>query len=140
MPRSAVLASSERMSLSDRVLYHQIHPLKLFTDVSTVAIACYLLWEHRAGWRGALVVGFLPSILVSALLIRWADLEPYRRSAFGRYVGRFMTRRVEVARFAGLIPLWGGAWTHSVPLMAAGAAWIIACWLWKGGRRGVVAL
>jgi hypothetical protein len=119
------------MTLSERVLYHQIHPLKLFTDVSTAAIASYLLWEHRLGL--ALLVGFVPSIVVSAVLIRWADLEPYRRSAFGRYVGRFMTRRVEIARLAGLIPLWAGSWVHRPALIAVGVVWIIGCWLWGGG-------
>jgi hypothetical protein len=128
---------SERMSTADRLLYHQIHPLKLFTDVSTAAAACYLLWEHRV--VAALLVGFLPSIVVSVLLVRWADLEPYRRSAFGRYVGRFMTRRVELARFAGLIPLWGGAWVRSLGLIVVGAAWIMGCWLWGWGMRRVVA-
>ena len=102
------------MSSADRLLYHQIHPLKVLTDVSTAATACFLFWEHRT--VAALLVGFLPSIVVSVLLVRWADLEPYRRSALGRYVGRFMTRQVELARFAGLIPLWGGAgaksWAH----------------------------
>jgi hypothetical protein len=126
------LGASRRMAASERMLYHQIHPLKLFTDVSTAAIACYLLWEHRLGL--ALAVGFVPSIVVSAALITWADLEPYRRSPFGGYVGSFMTRRVEIARFAGLIPLWGGAWTRRVGLIALGVAWIIGCWLW-GFRR-----
>ena len=120
------------MTPSERVLYHQIHPLKLFTDVSTAAVACYLLWEHRLGL--ALVLGFVPSIVVSAVLITWADLEPYRRSRFGGYVGSFMTRRVEIGRLAGLIPLWGGAWTRTPGLIAFGAVWIIGCWLW-GLRR-----
>ena len=120
------------MAASDRVLYHQIHPLKLFTDVSTAATACYLLWEHRVA--PAFVIGFVPSIVVSAVLITWADLEPYRRSPFGGYVGSFMTRRVEIARFAGLVPLWGGAWARSARLIAAGVVWIIGCWLW-GLRR-----
>ena len=124
------------MSSADRLLYHQIHPLKLLTDVSTAAAACYLLWEHRPA--AAFLVGFLPSIVVSLFLVCWADLERYRRSVFGRYVGQFMTRRVEAARFAGLIPLWGGAWTRSIGLIVVGAAWIIGCWLW--GLRRVVAL
>jgi hypothetical protein len=124
---------AERMSSADRLLYHQIHPLKLLTDVSTAAAASYLLWEHRPA--AALLVGFLPSIIVSAFLVRWGDLEPYRRSAFGRYVGRFMTGRVELARFAGLIPLWGGAWMRRVGLIVLGIAWIVGCWLWGMRRR-----
>jgi hypothetical protein len=116
------------MELRERVLYHQIHPIKLLTDVGTATLAAVLFWHHALG--AALVVGFVPSIAVSYSLIRWANLEPYRNSAFGRYVRRFMTRRVEAARFAGLIPLWGGAWTHRAAVVGVGALWIVGCWLW----------
>ena len=115
------------MNLRDRVLYHQIHPLKLVTDWATAGVATALFWKHQAA--SGFVVGFVPSIVVTAALVRWADLEPYRRSALGRYVGRYMSRTVELARFAGLIPLWGGAWVHSPALIVAGVAWIVACWL-----------
>lgn len=116
------------MEHNERVLYHQIHPLKLLTDVGTAIVATALFWRHRAG--AAILVGFVPSIVITVILLRWADLEPYRRSAFGQYVRRFMTRRVEAARFAGLVPLWGGAWLGRPWLIAAGAAWIVGCWLW----------
>lgn len=116
------------MDPRERLLYHQIHPLKLLTDVATAIVAAVLLWMHRLGF--AIIVGFVPSVLMTAALLRWADLEHYRQSAFGRYVARFMTRRVEAARFAGLIPLWGGAWRHAPVLIVIGAAWIIGCWLW----------
>jgi len=116
------------MEPSDRLLYHQIHPLKLFTDVTTAAVASLLFWNHQL-WL-ALVTGFVPSIVVSAALFRWADLEPYRRSAFGRYISRFMTRRVELARLAGLLPLWIGAWMWQPGLIAIAVVWIFGCWLW----------
>ena len=116
------------MNRAERVLYHQIHPVKLATDIATAIVAAWLLWQHRL-WI-ALIVGFVPSILVTAALLRWADLEPYRRSRFGQYVARFMTRRIEAARFAGLIPLWVGAWMREPVAIAAGAVWIVGCWLW----------
>ena len=115
------------MNRRERVLYHQIHPAKLLTDVGTAAVAAALLWLHHPVL--ALVVGFVPSIIVSVVLVRWGDLEPYRNSRFGRYVRRFMTPGVELARLAGLIPLWGGAWIRRPAIMAAGAAWILGCWL-----------
>lgn len=115
------------MDRGERLLYHQIHPLKLFTDVMTASTTAGFFWAHRL-WLG-LLIGWVPSIAVSAALLRWADLEPYRTSAFGRYVRRFMTRRVELARLAGLVPLWGGAWLRRPALMGAGAAWILGCWL-----------
>lgn len=115
------------MTTADRILYHQIHPLKLATDWGTAAVATLLFWRHQP-WL-ALLAGFVPSIVVTMALVRWAALEPYRDSAFGRYIARFMTRKVEAARLLGLIPLWGGAWVHNPWLSAAGVAWIVLCWL-----------
>ena len=120
------------MDFTERVLYHQIHPLKLLTDWSTAFIAVALLWSHRL--IAALIVGFVPAIVVSAALLRWADLEPYRASRFGRYVEGFMTRRVEMARLAGLLPLWLGAWYRQPLIVGVGVVWIVGCWMW-GLRR-----
>jgi hypothetical protein len=116
------------MNRAERVLYHQIHPAKLATDILTAIAAAWLFWQHRP-WI-ALTVGFVPSILMTAALLRWANLEPYRRSRFGQYVAAFMTRRVEAARLAGLVPLWGGAWLREPIAIVTGAAWIVGCWLW----------
>jgi len=66
----------------ERLLYHQIHPLELSTDVATPAVVSVLLWHHC--WL-AMLVGFVPSIVVTILLARRVDLEPYRRSAVGRH-------------------------------------------------------
>ena len=96
------------MTRQERLLYHQIHPLKLLTDWSTAAVAAVLLWRHQL--VAALLIGFLPSILVSLLLIRYSELEPYRTSAFGRYIAHHMTRAVEAGRFVGLALAWDGAW------------------------------
>ena len=116
------------MDRRDRLLYHQIHPLKLATDVGTSVIAAAAFWRHALILGVA--VGFVPSIFVTVALLRWANLERYASSSFGRYVRRFMTRRVEAARFAGLIPLWGGAWLHRPAVIGLGALWIVSCWLW----------
>lgn len=116
------------MDRHERLLYHQIHPLKLLTDVATAMLAAGLLWTHHLAM--AAVVGFGPSIVVTIALLRWANLDSLRRSRFGRYVARFMTRRVELARLAGLMPFWGGAWLHQRALLLIGAAWILGCWLW----------
>ena len=116
------------MDLRARLLYHQIHPLKLLTDWGTAAVAAWLLWDHRLG--AALLVGFVPPILVTAILVRWADLEPYRDSSFGRYVARHMTRAVEGLRLAGLAVAWGAAWAHRPLYTAGGVAIILGAWAW----------
>ena len=115
------------MDMRERALYHQIHPAKLVTDVATALGAAVLFWRHQPG--AALVLGFVPSVIVTIVLLRWANLDRYRDSAFGRYVRRFMTRKVEGARLAGLLPLWGGAWLRQPLVMVLGLAWIVGCWL-----------
>jgi hypothetical protein len=44
--------------------------------LGTAAIALYLLWQHRLGW--ALAVMFIPSIIISIILVRFADLTAYK--------------------------------------------------------------
>jgi hypothetical protein len=105
------------MTREEKVLYHQIHPLKLLTDWTAGFAALPLLWRHRL--RAALLVAFVPSILSSSLIIRYVDLEPYKRSAFGRYVERNMTREIQGIRLAGYLIMSLGAWYRrpwSVPL------------------------
>ena len=126
------------MNQRERLLYHQIHPLKLVTDVGTAALAATAFWHHAL--LIGLAVGFVPSVLVTVGLLRWADLEPYAVSAFGRYIRRFMTRRVEAARLAGLVPLWGGAWVHRPAVIGFGALWIFGCWLWGIRHSGSSAI
>jgi len=101
------------MTREEKVLYHQIHPLKLLTDWTASFAALPLLWRHRL--RAALLVTFVPSILI----IRYVELEPYRRSAFGGYVERYMTREMQGVRLAGCLIMSLGAWYRkpwSVPL------------------------
>ena len=45
---------------------------------------------------------FAPPALISFLLMRYADLEPYRQSAFGKYIARSMSHSMEAIRLAGL--------------------------------------
>jgi hypothetical protein len=115
------------MTLRERVLYHQIHPLKLLADGSAEIVSCRLLWQHRL--RAGLLVHFVPPVVASAALLRWGDLEPQRRSAFGRYVARHMTRQMEAVRFAGDLVMAAGAWYRRPALLAAGLAIVLAGWL-----------
>jgi hypothetical protein len=83
------------MRLKERILYHQIHPLKLATDHGCERVSLYFLWRHN------LVLGltthFIPPIVSSLLLIRFADLEPYKNSKAGAYWQRHMTKTAEAA-------------------------------------------
>ena len=110
----------------ERVLLHQIHPLKLATDWGTATAAAYLLWRHQLDT--ALVVGLVPPVIVTAALLRRADLGPLRASASGRYIQRHMTRRMEALRFGGLALAWLAAWYHRPVGIAIGVLVILAAW------------
>ena len=117
------------MTPREKVLYHQIHPLKLATDMSAGAVSYILLWRQRLGLGTALLVQLLPALLVSGILIRWADLDPQRQSALGRYVARSMTPAMEAVRLVGNIVLTVGAWRRRPWLLVIGLLVVLAGWL-----------
>ena len=99
------------MNLSDKVLYHQIHPLKLGTDMIAALVSLYFFWQHK------LLIGLLlhlgPPIVVSLFVVCLVDLEPQRQSAFGQYLKRMMTRKIEAVRFVGdIITVLGAYIVH----------------------------
>jgi hypothetical protein len=115
------------MNRKEKYLYHQIHPFKLFTDISAAFASLYLLWRHQLAL--ALVVMLAPPLLVSFLLMRYADLEPYRQSAFGKYIARSMSHAMEAARLAGMAVTALGAWHRSLWIIVAGVAIVLFGWL-----------
>ena len=119
------------MTLGEKILYQQIHPLKLLTDSTVGFLALPLLWRHRL--REALVVMFVPAIVVSVLIIRYVDLEPYKHSPFGGYVEQYMTREMEAVRSAGYLIVGLGAWHRRPWLVPLGVLVVLFGWF-----RGVL--
>jgi hypothetical protein len=115
------------MNLKEKYLYHQIHPLKLFTDIGAAFGSLYLLWRHQLAF--ALAVMLAPPLLVSFLFMRYADLERYRQSAFGKYIARSMSHAMEAVRLAGMAVTALGAWHQSVWIIVAGSAIVLFGWL-----------
>ena len=66
------------MDLQEKILYHQIHPIKLFTDISTAIFSLYLLWRHRIG--AALLVMFIPVYIAQRLAGAEAGTAAGRRA------------------------------------------------------------
>src|SRR5215210_3875906 len=90
------------MDFSEKVLYHQIHPAKLAADLSGSIVSTYLMWRRRFAW--AMLAAFVPAVLASVSVIRYADLEQRKHSRFGRYMQRYMDRRVlDAWRFFGQV-------------------------------------
>jgi hypothetical protein len=119
----------QNMNRGDKILYHQIHPLKLGTDILSVVVSLYFFWEHQL--LIALVLHIAPPIIASFLVISFADLERQRQSAFGRYVKRMVTHTVldEAIRLSGDIVMVFGAWYHSWVVIVLGFAIIVGSWL-----------
>ena len=87
------------MTFAERALYHQIHPAKVFADISTMVIAIDLFWRHELA--PGLIIALLPPILVSVVLLLEADLERYRSTPMGAYLRRFMPPWVQAVRLFG---------------------------------------
>jgi hypothetical protein len=112
--------------LKEKILYHQIHPLKLTTDTGCEPLSLYFFWHHD------LVLGltrhFLPPITVSLVLICCGDFEAQKRSRAGAYLRRHMTRTVEGIRFAGDIAMVLGAWFYQPSLIIVSLAVVVLSW------------
>lgn len=117
-----------RMTRAEKILYHQIHPLKLAVDISSGLFTTYLMWVHYSLWW-TLLIAFLPSIVVSLLIIRFANLETYKNSKFGNYLRMYMTRIIEAIRLTGQIVMWAAAWMHLPWLIVIGFLIIVAGWM-----------
>ena len=115
------------MTLEEKKIYSQIHPVKLCTDIVTGFGAVYLLWEHYL--IAAVCVAFIPSTVVSLILIARYDLEKYKDSAFGTYLRRNMaSKSSDWIRFAGFVVMLTGGWINMLWLAAAGFLIILFVW------------
>jgi hypothetical protein len=117
------------LSQREKLLYHQIHPLKLAVDLGAGVASTWLLWRHDL--LLAMLIAWLPSIAVSLVMLRWMDFTRQRDSAFGRYVAHHMTRLAEAIRLGGQIIMWLGAWWHAPWGIVAGAVIIVVGWTYS---------
>ncbi len=114
------------MTNAEKTLYHQIHPAKLATDWGTGVLALFLLWQHQ--WIAAALVALIPPVLATLLVMRYADLEKQKNSAFGHYLLKSMTRWAETLRFMGYALMGTGAWVHLVWMVVVGLLVIVFAW------------
>jgi hypothetical protein len=58
------------MEFQDKEKYHEIHPVKLATDISAAALSLYLFWQHAL--ISGILVAIVPSVIVSIVInIQW---------------------------------------------------------------------
>ncbi|HEV2339235.1 MAG TPA: hypothetical protein VGT05_00525 [Patescibacteria group bacterium] len=115
------------MTFSEKKLYHQIHPVKLATDIAASIVSLYLFWLHFF-WI-ALTIHFLLPVLGSFFVITFTDLEKLKKSSLGKYVRKYMTGRMEVIRLTGDFITVFGAWYHQWLVIVFGLVMIVAAWL-----------
>jgi hypothetical protein len=114
------------MRLADRVLVHQVHPAKIGADVTASVVSNVLLWKSRP--KAAAWVRVLLPVAGSAAVLSLADLDALAKTAPGRYVLTHMPPSAQAVRLAGDAVMGLGARRHSVALLCAGAAVIVAGW------------
>jgi hypothetical protein len=119
------------MTPQEKALYHQIHPLKLVTDISAEVVSLYLFWKRKL--LAGVIVLLVPPIIASTLIVRWVELETYKQSAFGRYLRTYMTPFAVTVRLLGTVVTHLGAWYRRPSLIVLGFAIILLAWL-----RGVL--
>jgi len=125
------------MRRSEKMLYHQIHPAKLLTDVGSSLASAWLVWESR--WLEAALVGLLPSVVVTAFLVGCVNLERWRKTRLGNYVEGHMPRSAVMQRILGQIIVWAGAGLHVLWLVPFGYFVVVLAWvngLWDPLRGG----
>ena len=121
------------MSFAERALYHQIHPAKLYVDIATALVAIDLFWRHEL--VPGLIIALVPPLLVSAVLVREADLERYRSSLMGAYLRQFMPPWVQALRLFGVGVAFYAAWYHFAAGVISGLALVAICWANGIGRH-----
>jgi hypothetical protein len=121
------------LTLRERVLYHQIHPAKLFADIATALVAIDLFWRHALA--PGLIIALLPPLLVSAVLVREENFERYRSSPMGAYLRRFMPPWVQAVRLFGIGVAFYASWFQFPAGVISGLALVAICWANGIGRR-----
>jgi hypothetical protein len=114
------------MTSKEKILYHQIHPLKLSTDISASILTTYLLWHHNVFWF--LIFCLAPSLIASLLIVKFINLEKLKESSLGKYIEKYMTTLMEAIRMTGQIIVWIAAWYHLPFLIIIGYLVAIAGW------------
>lgn len=115
------------MNFQEKAIYQQIHPARIFTDWASGIYACYCFWHQQIVL--GLVMMFIPSLVVSVLVTRFADLEKLKNSSFGKYYKRIYSKSIDLVRFAGFILMMGGSWLQNWELIIGGFVVVLYTWI-----------
>jgi len=90
---------SSRMT-PEKILLHQVHPVKLAADIIAAVVSLYFFWQHQL--VVGLVTHLVPPVVASAAVLHFADLAPYKNSRLGVYLERYMTLAVQASGSLGI--------------------------------------
>jgi hypothetical protein len=124
------------LTLREKVLYHQVHPAKVATDILSGVVSLWLLWRRE--WVLGFAAHVIPPIVASIVAVRFVDLSVLKTSQFGRYVARSMTRPVEFARLFGDGVMVAGALLRNGWIIALGAVVVLGAWSLGLARRSAM--
>lgn len=114
-------------NFKERKLYHQIHPIKRGADIGSAIAFLFLLWRHRIVL--ALVVGFIPPIIVSCVMMIWPTQCGERQEFSVRQVCLAIHDSDDRSRSTlTLVPMAWGAWTHHIWLIELGFVLLLVAW------------
>jgi hypothetical protein len=116
------------MNLKEKILFHQVYPAKLATDVLSAIVSLYFLWQHDL--VTGLLTHYVPPPIASFLVIHLADFESYKNSRLGAYLMRYMTGTAQAMRLIGDLITVFAAWYHSALGITAGLVLILCAWLY----------
>jgi hypothetical protein len=119
------------MTLQEKALYHQIHPIKLTADVASQLTAIYYFWFHHLALAIAVMV--IVPLVVSLFLVSYVKLDHLKNSQLGIYLQRYINRSAENVRVVGALIMMIGAWQRIPILILGGIGIILLGWL-----RGVL--
>ena len=114
------------MGFAKRALYHQVHPVKLATDIVSGLVALVFFAEHR--FNPGLVALVFPPALASLYLLAFGRLDHLATTPLGRHVRRSMTASAQILRPVALVAMCVGAWRRQWALLIVGAA--LTIWVW----------
>jgi hypothetical protein len=115
------------MTLKEKFLFHH-QPAKLATDIIAAIVSLYFFWQHDL--VVGLVTHFIPPPIVSAAVIHFTNLEPYKILRLGAHLARNMTPTAQATRLVGDLITVFAAWYHSPLGIAAGLVLILAAWVY----------
>jgi len=125
---------NRHMTFKEKILFHQVHPAKLATDIISAIVSLYFFWQQE--FVVGLVTHFIPPPIASAAVVHCGNLEPYKSSRLGAYLVRYMTPTAQTLRLAGDLITVFAAWYHSPLGIAAGLVLILAAWTYGLMLRG----